>query len=368
VKHTAIGLMSGTSLDGVDIAYCEFEKKKSFWDFRIIKAQKISYSEKWTDKLTNAPRINSQELIKNHVEYGHYLGKITNDFLKKYRLNSPDIIASHGHTIYHQPGNGFTFQIGDGSAIAAKTRCTVVCDFRSMNVASGGQGAPIVPIGDELLFGQYDACLNLGGFANISFKYQDKRLAFDICPVNFVINYLVKKRSKEVSGLLSDDIDKKYYYDPDGKIASLGSLSVDFISDLNDLAFYKKTPPKSLGAEWVDKHVFPLIEKYNNMPLQDILRSFYEHITCQVKKITSKYSVKRILVTGGGGHNKFLIKLLKNRLESEVFIPADDIIDYKEAIVFAFLGVLRINNMPNILKSASGGKQDNISGAVYEGK
>ncbi len=369
MKHTAIGLMSGTSLDGTDLAYCIFEKVNSTWDFKIIKTQTLPYSSTWESKLRNAPDMSGQELIKTHVEYGHYLGKLICNFIKESRLKTPDLVASHGHTVYHQPENGFTFQMGDGSSIAAETKCTVVCDFRSLNVASGGQGAPLVPIGDELLFEKYDYCLNLGGFANISYKISGKRIAFDICPVNFVINTLVKNRNKEAQKILSNDYgNKTATFDPDGKIASNGKVSVKLVEELNKLNYYKQKPPKSLGAEWVTKNVLPIINKYNHLPLEDILRSFYEHITCQVKNITANNNKKSILITGGGAYNKFLIKLFENNLNIKLCIPDNNIIEYKEALIFAFLGVLRINKMPNILKSASGGHINNISGGIYEGK
>ncbi len=368
MKHTAIGLMSGTSLDGTDIAYCTFNEDYSSWIFKIVKAQTIPYPVAWENKLRKASEMNAQELIKTHVEYGHYLGEITKEFIKNNQLNDPDIIASHGHTVYHRPENGFTFQIGDGSAIAAQTQCTVVCDFRSLNIACGGQGAPLVPIGDKLLFGKYDYCLNLGGFANISFKKQNQRLAFDICPVNFVINNIVKNKNQEASKILFNNITKKIYHDPDGKIASRGKISTLLTDELNNLDYYQKKPPKSLGAEWVEKNIFPIIKKYHNMPLQDILRSFYEHITCQVNKTTKNNPGKKMLVTGGGANNKFLMTLFKNKLQLDIHIPGKNIIEYKEALVFAFLGVLRLNNMPNILKSASGGYKNNIGGGVFEGK
>jgi len=368
MKHTAIGLMSGTSLDGTDIAYCLFEKDNSTWAFKIIKAQTIPYSPAWEKKLKMAVEMSGQELIKTHVEYGHYLGKITNNFINENQLTKPDLIASHGHTVYHQPATGFTFQIGEGSAIAAQTNCTVVCDFRPINVACGGQGAPLVPIGDELLFAKHDCCLNLGGFANISYKQQNKRMAFDICPVNFVINYLVKNNYREAKKLLFDNTKKNITHDPDGKIASKGEKSIQLINELNTLDYYNQKPPKSLGAEWVEKNIFPIIQKYKQLPLQDILRSFYEHVTLQVNNATTINKCKSMIITGGGAYNKFLIKLFKNNFNIDVYIPEKNIIEYKEALIFAFLGVLRINNIPNILKSASGGKKNNIGGAIYEGK
>lgn len=357
--------MSGTSLDGTDIAYCIFEKQNYSWNFKIIKAQTISYSAEWKNKLRHASKMPAQELIMTHVDYGHYLGKITLDFIKQNNLDIPDLIASHGHTVYHQPGNKLTFQIGDGSAIAAQTHCTVTCDFRSMNVAFGGQGAPLVPIGDELLFKQYDFCLNLGGFANISFATQNKRLAFDICPVNHIINHLVQNRREEVSKIL--DANKSVDYDADGKIASKGKKLSNLINELNELDYYHKNPPKSLGAEWVAEQMLPIIKKYEYLPLQDILRSYYEHITYQLKKVIKNNNRSKMLITGGGAYNTFLIALLKDHLPVEVCIPGQDVIEYKEALIFAFLGVLRINKTPNILKTASGGSQDSIGGAIYEG-
>ncbi len=369
MRHTAIGLMSGTSLDGTDIAYCLFEKNNSKWNFRIIKAQTIPYPPVWLIKLRQAPEMNGQELIKTHVDYGHYLGKTTNSFINEYCPNKPDLIASHGHTVFHQPDNRFTFQIGDGSAIAAQTKCKVVCDFRSLNIACGGQGAPLVPIGDELLFAEYDFCLNLGGFANISCKQNNKRIAFDICPVNFVINRLVKNRHHEAHRILyNDKVKKEINFDPDGKIAEKGEKSIKLIDELNNIDYYLQKPPKSLGAEWVKENVNPIIEKYKDLPLQDILRSFYEHIAIQINRATAINKSKTLLVTGGGAYNKFLVNLLKNNQSVNVCLPPKKIIEYKEALIFAFLGVLRINNIPNVIRSASGGKKDNIGGSIYKGE
>ncbi len=368
MKYSSIGLMSGTSLDGTDIAYCLFENSASGWNFRIIKAQTIPYPPVWEKRLRSAPEMNGEELIKTHVDYGHYLGKITKEFIITNNYKDPDLVASHGHTVFHQPENGFTFQMGDGSAIAAQSGCRVVCDFRSLNIACGGQGAPLVPIGDELLFGNFDFCLNLGGFANISFKKQNKRIAFDVCPVNFVINNIVRKRKKEASKILFDDKQKKIDYDPNGKIARPGKNFTRLTDELNKLDYYQKKPPKSLGAEWVEKNIPPIIKKYHDIPLQDILRSFYEHIALRINKTVKNNPGGKMLVTGGGAYNKFLIDLLKNKLPLIVHIPDRNIIEYKEALIFAFLGVLRINNMHNILKSASGGRKNNTGGGIYEGR
>lgn len=194
-KYNVIGLMSGTSLDGLDIAFCSFEFPEKKWQYHIVQAETVPYPEAWNSRLENLENSSAFEFVKTDIEYGHLLGKLTRDFIQKHQLH-PDFIASHGHTIFHQPTLNLTAQIGRVSAIAAETRLTVVGDFRSLDVALGGQGAPLVPIGDRLLFSDYNYCLNLGGFANISFEQDENRLAFDICPANIVLNKLAGKTGK----------------------------------------------------------------------------------------------------------------------------------------------------------------------------
>ena len=286
-KVYSIGLMSGTSLDGVDIVFVSFEKKNEY-SFEIIHSETISYSEDWKGKLKNAFLQSKDEIRILDIEYGKYLGNLVNEFIEKNKIRELDFIASHGHTIFHDPENGYTLQIGDGKIISENTGHKVVCDFRTQDVVLGGQGAPLVPIGDKFLFSEYEYCLNLGGFANISFEESNKRIAFDICPVNIVMNFYANKRGLE--------------YDDGGKLASSGKVNKDLLLELNEIEFYKSLQPKSLGYEFVVSDVFPLIEKFN-LDVEDVLRTYVQHIVIQISnKINSR---GKLLITGGGAFNFF---------------------------------------------------------------
>lgn len=350
-KYNVIGLMSGTSLDGVDIAFCRFVLTNKRWTYTIVQAETIAYSSTWKNTLLGLERTDALSFQQTHVEYGSYLGNLVSDFVKKYRIKA-DFVSSHGHTIFHQPQKKLTVQIGSGSAIAAECKLPVVCDFRSLDVALGGQGAPLVPIGDKLLFADYDLCLNLGGFANVSYEHKQERIAYDICPVNIVMNAICNTLGKE--------------YDNEGKLARKGTINESLLNTLNQLAFYKlpANSPKSLGKEWVIKNIDPLIKKYNLSP-SDVLRTFCEHVSIQIANSVNDKKAGKILVTGGGAFNAFLMERIKKHSIHPVIIPANKTIEFKEALIFAFLGVLRMRNEVNCLKSVTGAKHDNIGGAVY---
>jgi len=351
-EYNVIGLMSGTSLDGVDLAYCHFSEKDDKWDFQIHVAETIPYNDFWKDTLQKVAYFNAEDFFKTHVKYGHLLGKLANDFIQKNKLSS-DFIASHGHTIFHQPQVGFTCQMGDGAALAAECGLPVVCDFRSLDVALGGQGAPLVPIGDQILFNEYDYCLNLGGFANISFQENNKRIAFDICPANIVLNPIAREMG--------------YEYDDKGEKASKGILNHELLNKLNALDFYSQHNPKSLGIEWVKTFFYPIIDSFS-IPNKDKLRTICEHIAIQIANVIHTGIHKQMLVTGGGAYHSFLISRIKENCQLEIKIPDNRIVEYKEALIFAFLGVLRMKNKVNCLKSVTGASIDNIGGAVYMGK
>ncbi|KMQ68686.1 anhydro-N-acetylmuramic acid kinase [Chryseobacterium sp. FH2] len=342
----AIGLMSGTSLDGLDICFAKFEKKNS-WSFQILKAETIPYPKNWEDKLRNSIHLSVEELLELNSEYGFYLGELTNRFIQKNRLESIDLIASHGHTVFHQPQKKFTLQIGDGRAIKLKTNLPVIYDFRSQDVLMGGNGAPLVPIGDEFLFSQYDACLNLGGFSNISLKIDNKRIAFDIAPVNIVFNRLVQKFNKS--------------FDENGDLSRTGKINEDLLLKLNSLDFYKLPHPKSLGIEWCNENVFPLFE---NIETIDALATFTEHVSLQIANIINENKLDNVLFTGGGTYNIFLVEKIKAKTSAQIIIPQKEIIDYKEALIFAFMGVLRFNNEINVLASATGSTANHSSGII----
>lgn len=338
--------MSGTSLDGLDICFVKFEKKHS-WSFEIIKAETISYSEMLHNKLKDAIFLSAEQLLELHSEYGFFLGQSVKHFIEKHQLKNIDLIASHGHTVYHQPQKKFTLQIGDGRAIKLVTGIPVVYDFRSQDVLMGGNGAPLVPIGDELLFSEYNACLNLGGFSNISLKSEGKRIAFDIAPVNIILNKIAQDLGKD--------------FDENGTLARSGKINENVLSSLNSLRFYHQEHPKSLGIEWCHENIFPLLKNINTL---DALATITEHAAHQIAEVINKNQLKNILLSGGGTYNQYLIEKIRTKTYAEIIIPDKEIIDYKEALIFALMGVLRINNSINVLSSATGSPYDHSSGII----
>ena len=349
-KIKAIGLMSGTSLDGLDLVAAEFWQTDGKWHYNIAAAETENYTQYWTEQLKTAPDLTGQQLVQLHIDYGRYLGQKTKAFIHKTRF-TPELIASHGHTIFHQPENGFTFQLGSGFEIAAITGITTVADFRSGDVALGGQGAPLVPAGDKLLFSGFEYCLNLGGFANISFDENNSRKAFDICPANIVFNYYATK-----NGLL---------FDRNGDLGRKGNIDFLLLEKLNSLDFYKKEPPKSLGREWVESEFLPVLEKFECAE-PDKISTVYEHVAQQISKIIRNNG--KLLITGGGAWNTFLIELIETKSNLKITIPPREIVDFKEALVFAFLGALRVQNTINCFASVTGAKNDHSAGVVFPAK
>ncbi len=343
----AIGLMSGTSLDGLDICHSKFIRKNSNWAFEILNAETIPYSAQWEKALKNAIHLSSEDLLKLNVDYGFYLGEKAQEFISKYKIETLDLVASHGHTIFHQPQNRFTLQIGDGRAIKSIINKPIIYDFRSQDVIFGGNGAPLVPIGDELLFSDFDACLNLGGFSNISLKRNGQRIAFDICPVNIILNELAFQLGKS--------------FDKNGDLAKAGIIDEILLNKLNQLEFYSLEAPKSLGIEWINENIYPLIQ---DQKAEDLLATFTEHSAMQIAKVFNEFEIKNVLITGGGSYNSYLIEKLKTKTKTKINIPEREIIEYKEALIFALMGVLKSLNLNNILSSATGSYHDHSSGLI----
>lgn len=346
-NYKVIAAMSGTSLDGIDIICVNFSYNGN-WDFKILNSETVSYSVKWKSTLGQLVTMSMDELNKIDVLYSEYLGHQILDFITKNKLEAIDFIASHGHTALHQPEKGLTYQIGNQQILADIIGEKVICDFRVQDVKLGGQGAPLVPIGDRLLFSDFEYCLNLGGFANISFEKDKTRIAYDICPVNIVLNHYVSKLNLD--------------YDDKGQIASKGSLNEDLLQDLNTLNFYKLEAPKSLGLEWVEQNVFPLIAKFN-LQIEAILRTFVEHIAIQVSE-NLRLKNSKLLITGGGAYNDFLISRIKHFSKVDIVIPTKEIVEFKEALIFGLLGVIKDRNEVNCLKSVTGAKKDHSSGKI----
>ncbi len=338
--------MSGTSLDGLDICYAKFNYDQN-WSFEILEAETIEYDPIWKKKLANSIHISSEQLLNLDATFAQFSGIQTQQFIKKHQINQLDLIASHGHTVFHQPEKGFTLQIGNGHWISKITQYPVVYDFRYQDIVLGGQGAPLVPIGDELLFSEYDYCLNLGGFSNISFKKEGKRIAYDISPVNIVLNKLAQKKGLN--------------YDLDGKLAKKGKINKDLLNRLNQLSFYSKAYPKSLGVEWVRKEIHPILQEDRSI-VENQIATFVEHSAFQIAQNIEES--KKVLCTGGGALNPFLIDRIRFYLGGFLEIPSEDLINYKEALIFAFLGVLKKEKKINVLKSVTGAKKNHSSGIV----
>lgn len=340
--------MSGTSLDGIDLAEIIFNYSEEKWSFEILAAETVSYSSFWKDELREAVNCSEEKLERLDFKYTEKLSEEIIKFIRKHNIREIDAVCSHGHTILHRPEKGLTYQIGNLPRISKMLGKTVVCDFRVQDVELGGQGAPLVPIGDKLLFPEYDYCLNLGGFANCSFEKNDKRIAFDICPANIVLNKYAEK--------LGND------FDEGGKIAASGKVDNNLLQKLNELSFYNENSPKSLGLEWVKENIFPLLET-SEISSEDILRTFTEHIAFQLANQFSKDS--SVLITGGGAYNSFLIERLKDLASIEVVIPFAEIVEYKEALIFGLLGVLKLRDEVNCLSSVTGASKDHSSGKIF---
>ena len=345
MKYYALGVMSGTSLDGIDLALCIFHEKRNCWKFNIKKTKTFRYNDYWRKTLKNLHLESNKEIEKKDKEYASLIAKNIISFIKNEEV---DFIASHGHTIFHQPENKFTLQIGNGQIIAKKTKKKTINNFRITDVSLNGQGAPLVPIGDLLLFPEYKYCLNLGGFANISIKEKNSIKAFDICPSNIILNKLCEKINLA--------------YDENGNLAKSGKLIPEVLKKLNSLPFYKRKTPKSLGREWVEANIYPIIMN-SSYTTVDLLKTFSEHIAIQIAIFLKD---KEALLTGGGAHNTFLVNRIQHHSSSKIILPKKKIIDFKEALIFGFLGLLRIKNKINCLKSVTGADRDSCSGIIHD--
>lgn len=348
--YRAIGVMSGTSLDGLDLVFCEFQLEDFRWSYRLLTAETIEYPNFLKKRLENAWHFSGERLALLNTDYGHFLGQKIQKFIEKNQLKV-DLVSVHGHTIFHQPEKRLTLQIGDGAAISSYMKCPVITQFRNTDVALGGQGAPLVPIGDKLLFNSDDFRLNLGGIANISFTQNERMTAFDVCVCNMALNYLMPP------------------YDENGDFAASGKLNKKLLKQLNALDFFKKQPPKSLGFEWFENEFLPNLYAFD-CSVEDKLYSVCEHIAEQISKVVNNQenvSEKTMLITGGGAKNRFLMSRIKQHCLCKFSKNETLIVDFKEALIFAFLGVLRLRREVNCLSEATGATHDNIGGCVYLG-
>lgn len=353
-SYYVIGLMSGTSLDGLDIAYVEFINHNNQWSFKLLHSKAIHYTTEWKSKLNNTMQLDALGIHLLDIELAEYFSLCVNEFRKEFSIDKVDFISSHGHTIFHQPEKKLSLQIGAGQIIAANCGVEVICDFRKQDLALNGQGAPLVPIGDKYLFAEYDFCLNIGGIANVSFEKNKQRIAYDICAVNMVLNHYAE--------LLNLN------FDEDGKLAASGKLDSTLLNNLNELDFYKQAAPKSLGKEWVYSTVIPLLDAVD-ISIEDKLHTYCEHIAMQISTDINrglKAEQAKMLITGGGAYHQYLIKRLSHFCKVEIIVPSKEIIEFKEAIIFAFLGVLYIRGENNCLASVTGASKDHCSGVKYK--
>lgn len=347
-EYNAIGLMSGTSMDGLDLAFCHFLKDDSGWSYSVLETTTTEYPAAWIKRLQTFPELDGYSLIKLHIEYGKFLADQVLQFMKVHSIK-PDLLASHGHTLFHKPSEGVTFQLGNGQVLAAETGFPVVYDFRTQDVALGGQGAPLVPVGDRLLFKEYDICLNLGGFSNLSFEESGRRIAFDPSPSNLAINYLIRSTGEDM--------------DRDGATGRQGAIHKKLLEELNGIPYYHRSGARSLGREWLEEEFFPVLDSFQ-ISLKDKLRTVYEHIAIQITRTTAHLRPGKLLITGGGAHNTFLVERIEANTYHKVILPGKKIIDFKEALIFAFLGVLRMRNEVNCLASVTGAQHDHSTGVI----
>lgn len=358
--------MSGSSLDGLDIAFCEFQIERknktevSVSEWKLTEAETVPFSQKWIDRLLGLPAQNAQIYAQTDVYFGYYLGELVRDFLKKHQIK-PDAIASHGHTVFHNPEKRFTAQIGNGAAIAATVGIPVIHDFRTQDIALFGEGAPVAPIADKMLFSGFDFYLNIGGIANISCEANGKFLAFDIGGANQILNALANLA----------DLD----YDEGGKLASAGTLNQTLFNQLNELGYFEKPYPKSLSNQWVQNEQIKKTFEFEDS-IENRLRTICEQVSFQTKKSILKLIENeklnkekyQIFVTGGGAMNLFLIECMKRHCTEignfEWVIPDEKIISFKEAVLMALMGVLRLERVPNCLSSVTGAIRNTTGGAV----
>jgi len=365
--YHGLGVMSGSSLDGIDFALCRFdfdeERDNPIASWHIVEAETFELSVFWEERLKKAFLSSAKELWMTHVTLGKYIGDLANTFLKRTAIK-PDFISSHGHTVFHEPQNHMTLQLGHGASIAGATGYPVICDFRSTDIALNGQGAPMIPIAENLLFSEYPLCLNIGGIVNVNARVKDHYIAFDVSPANQVLNKLASLAGQA--------------FDQDGLTARKGILQPELIIALNKMEYFNAPYPKSLDNNWIMKELYPIVKSFDYSP-EDKLNTFCNFIAqriIQELKVVGQnegtdFAGKKMLVTGGGAYNQYLMECISdvcsNELGIQVSIPPKVIIEFKEALLMALAGLLRIKNIPNMLHTVTGSTVDNIGGCIYQG-
>jgi anhydro-N-acetylmuramic acid kinase len=360
--YHVIGVMTGSSLDGIDLAFTKITVKDGHYAHEILISECVPMPQKWKIRIEQLVMQNAVTYLKTSAFFGHFIGDRIAEFIEKHQLqNQLDFIASHGQTVFHQPENLFTSQIGDGAAIAGKTGFPVVCDFRSIDVALGGQGAPVAPIANKMFYSNYKMFLNLGGIANIAVNVNGKYIAFDVTAVNLALNKIARMKGVE--------------YDHDGNLAANGAVDERLFSEMNSSFYYDKDYPKSLSGGWVSKVMMPTLQRHN-ISIEDKLRTIVEHVAHQLNKSLEKIQQKenisfsksdKMLVTGGGAFNKFMIQRMEEMLPITLVVPDEQTVKFKESVLMALMGVMRVRNEENCLGSVTGAARNAIGGAIYQG-
>jgi anhydro-N-acetylmuramic acid kinase len=354
-NYKVLGIMSGSSMDGVDLAHFTFGHENGQWNYEINAADTIPFSETWRVRLSQLRKQSALNYVKTDIFFGYYLGELTNKFLSDNNLEV-DLISSHGHTAFHFPEGGVTAQVGDGESLSAITGIPSVTNFRRMDVAKGGQGAPLVTIGDDLLFNEYDFCLNLGGFANVSTRTDNKRVGYDICASNILLNRIARDLGQS--------------YDKDGEIAERGSIDYELLGQLNAIEYYSKPYPKSLNRDWINKELWHIVRAARDTSLEDRMKTLVDHIATQIGNDIEDLSQgdssgKKVLATGGGAFNLALMDHLKSHTDAELIVPDNNLIQYKESLVFGLMGLMRVLNQNNVNAEGTGAKSSSIAGSLH---
>ena len=354
-RYTLIGLMSGTSGDGLDLAHCHFEYQEGKWSYEILQAETRPFPLELGSALAASHLLSGLDLALLDVNFGRWMGEQVKNFCLQHQVK-PMAVASHGHTVFHQPEKGLSLQIGNGWALHQASGETILADFRMLDVQLGGQGAPLVPIGDRLLFPQVDFCINLGGISNLSLEKNEQRIAFDCSPFNLLLNREAQKLGNP--------------YDQDGTWAKEGNLDPKLLAQLNTLPFYSVSGAKSLGRESIDQFFLPLLDQSGLSP-KDCLHTLVEHFAIQIAAVIRKHATKAapsVLLTGGGAYNRYFVERLDHHLNQNwVQVEASkELIEFKEALIFAFLGVLKLRGEANALASVTGASRDSSGGAIYK--
>lgn len=375
MKKLAIGLMSGTSLDGIDVVLTEISGVSLDTKVKVIFENTYSLSEDVISQIHQAmdEKLSSSKLISSlNVELGYVFGQAVLDFAKDYQidLNNIDFIASHGQTIYHitkdeKGAYRSSLQLGEAAIIADMTSTTVVYNFRNADIASGGQGAPLVPYADYILFTDKiisRSIHNIGGIANMTYLKKngtlDDVIAFDSGPGNMMIN--------EACQVLYN-----LEYDKDGIIASKGKLIEKMYDEIYRHPYFNQIYPKSTGREiFGSEYTLKMIKKYKAYPKEDIIQTL-SMIT--VDSIVDSYHkliqapVDELVLCGGGAHNHFIRNEIAKKMPDTKVIMLEDLgysSSYKEALAFVILANQTLHKLPSNVKSATGAKTYKILGQI----